>query len=140
MSTDSVERRTAIKKIALVGAGVAVFAFGGLGLLQLPGGKSTPKTVASSNTPTTNSSPPLDTIKVAYFGMATQSTGTSVEYLNLPSPVHLENVISVLKEKHVVLVAMLPSMQILINGTPAEGNPELEDHSEIDFIPVFAGG
>ncbi|MDG6996309.1 MAG: MoaD/ThiS family protein [Nitrososphaerota archaeon] len=138
MSTDNVERRVAIKKIALVGAGVAAFAFGGLELLQLLGRKTTPKTVALSNTAPTSES--LLTIKVAYFGMATQSTGTSVEYLNLPAPAHLQDLLSELKQRHVVLVVMLPNMQILINGIPAEGNPELQDHSEIDFIPLFAGG
>ena len=81
------------------------------------------------------------TIKIVYFGFETvQTTGVNEEYLTLPTPVFLEDALSQVKEKHVVLAAMLPTMAISINGIPANGNPQLSNNSEIDFIPTFAGG
>ena len=81
------------------------------------------------------------TIKVAYFGFQTvQTTGTTEEYLTLPAPVFLQDVLSRIKEEHVVLAAMLPIMSKVINGIPATGNPQLANNSEIDLIPLFAGG
>ena len=81
------------------------------------------------------------TIKVAYFGFETiQTTGTAEEYLTLPAPVFLQDVLSKIEGEHVVLAAMLPLMGITINGVPTYGNPRLENNSEVDFIPIYAGG
>ena len=81
------------------------------------------------------------TIKVAYFGFSTvQTTGVNEEYFTLPAPVSLQDVLSQIKEKHVVFTAMLPLMAINVNGITADGNPQLSNNSEIDFIPTLAGG
>jgi len=103
-------------------------------------------TISSSTAAITSDSPalvgaPADyAIKVVYFGMTVQTTGTKEEYLTLPAPVFLQDVLSQIREEHVVLAAMLPTMAIVINGTPADGNPQLANNSEVDFIPTFAGG
>lgn len=81
------------------------------------------------------------TIKVVYFGFQTvQTTGTTEEYLTLQAPVFLQDVLSRIKQEHVVLAAMLPIMAITINGIPADGNPQLANNSEVDLIPLYAGG
>lgn len=81
------------------------------------------------------------TIKVVYFGFQTvQTTGTTEEYLTLQAPVFLQDILSRIKQEHVVLAAMLPIMAITINGIPADGNPQLANNSEVDLIPLYAGG
>jgi nucleotide-binding universal stress UspA family protein/molybdopterin converting factor small subunit len=80
------------------------------------------------------------TIKVVYFGMSTQMTGSKEEYLTLASPVHLDNVLTQIKQEHAVLAAMLPVMQIVVNGVPTQDNLLLQDKTEVDLIPIYAGG
>ena len=72
--------------------------------------------------------------------MSVQSTGTKQEYIVFPAPVFLNDILARIKQEHVVLVPMLSTMAIVINGTPAEGNPKLANNDEIDLIPTYAGG
>ena len=67
-------------------------------------------------------------------------TGTKEEYFKLPSPVYLDDLISRIKQMHAVFVTMLPTMQIVVHGVPTQENPQLPDNTEVDFIPVYAGG
>ena len=67
-------------------------------------------------------------------------TGIKEEYLKLQSPVHLDDVLSYVKQEHVVLAPMLPVMQIVVNGVPTQDNPLLQNKTEIDLIPIYAGG
>jgi molybdopterin converting factor small subunit len=94
----------------------------------------------SVNASSTPSVPKLDTIKVRYFGMSVQSTGTSNEYFVMSAPVLLQEVINEIEKRHPVISAMLPTMQILVNGNPADSSTNITDGSEIDLIPIFAGG
>ena len=80
------------------------------------------------------------TIKVVYFGMSYQMTGTKEEYFTLQTPAFLQDLISLIDQKHVVFATMLPTMQVVVDGVPAQGNPQLQDKNEVDFIPLFAGG
>ena len=72
--------------------------------------------------------------------MSTQITGTKKEYLTLESPVYLDNVSTQMEQEHAVLVTMLPLMQIVVNGVQAQDNPMLQDKTEVDSIPIYAGG
>ena len=96
-------------------------------------------TSASSITSQTNTLSPV-TIKVVYFGMSDQMTGTKEEYFTLQTPAFLLDLVSQIKQKHAVFATMLPTMQIVIDGVPAQGNPQLQNKTEVDFIPLFAGG
>jgi hypothetical protein len=162
-------RREALRKILLISAAAGVVLLGGTELLNSisksksqtnPKAKqigttadqsqkisntssaSTSSTMAVTNdSPTFVDGPGNYTIKVAYFGFETiQTTGVAEEYLALPAPVFLQDVLSKIEGEHVVLAAMLPLMGITINGLPTYGNPQLENNSEVDFIPIYAGG
>jgi molybdopterin converting factor small subunit len=149
------DRRNLLKTIVLIAVGVGIAGLGTTSYLELlKGSKSPPSkqsvsslpnsvtnidTVANTST-TNNENSTYVTIKVVYFGMATQSTGTKQEYFVLQSPVYLENLLSQIKQKHVVAGPMLTTMQIMIDGNPTQGNPQLMDHDEVDFIPILAGG
>lgn len=152
---EKIGRRTALKSVAVVaavGAGAIVLGSGGLfSLLTSRAAKTANGTPAASSvtsnlqlkqdSPThPNNASVFTSIKVVYFGMAEQSTGTRQEYLSLPAPAHFEDLLSKVRERHVVLGPMLTTMQIVINGNPVDGNPILNENDEVDFIPVFAGG
>jgi hypothetical protein len=162
-------RREALRKMLVISAATCVVLFGGFELFNSisksksqanPKAKqnvttadqshkvsSTSSASSSSTVAVTNESPAFVTgstnytIKVAYFGFETiQTTGIAEEYLTLPAPVFLQDVLSKIEGEHVVLAAMLPLMGITINGLPTYGNPQLENNSEVDFIPIYAGG
>ena len=140
-----IDRRDALKLLA---CGVGVVALGAAGLTQIGKTKSALKLDSVSSLKATvvstssASSAPASyaTIKLVYFGMAIQSTGTTQEYWTMSSPVYLSDVLAELKQKHEVFAAMLPSMAIVVNGNPAEPTQQLSDHEEVDFIPAYAGG
>jgi molybdopterin converting factor small subunit len=168
-STSGLEatRREALKKMLLVSAGICAGLLGASGFLaafqhgiqQSRQGSVRAGTDAQSQ-PTSNvstisststsaiSKSQFDggaaaeyTINVKYFGFTmTQITGTSQEYLVLPAPVLLQDVIAQIEKEHVVLTPMLPLMAIIVNGMPADGNPQLANNSEVDLIPAYAGG
>ncbi len=152
---ERIERRRALKTIAIIAAaGTGAALLGAAGLFELFAGDG----VKSSLTGTPNSSyatvnqtgqntsvqsnvsRTFQTIKVVYFGMAIQSTGTRQEYVSLPTPAYFQDLLSEIRDRHVVLGPMLSTMQVVINGNPVEGNPILNNNDEVDFIPVFAGG
>ncbi|HZW56554.1 MAG TPA: MoaD/ThiS family protein [Nitrososphaerales archaeon] len=154
---ERIGRRKALKTIAIIaatGTGIAMFGGGGMFELFTHQGAKSPRTATPSHTNVTatvtpaqqNSSPlasgnkPLQTIKVIYFGMATQTTGTKQEYYSLASPAYFDDLMSQVREKHVVLAPMLSTMQVVVNGNPVEGNPILNNNDEVDFIPILAGG
>ena len=161
-------RREALRKILLISAGTCVALFGvseiigSISKLRSQNGSKVTQTkitaMQNETLSTTNTSSPstaaiaIDrslaisalsnyTIKVAYFGFQTiETTGVTEEYLALSSPVFLQDVLSQISEEHVVLAAMLPIMAITVNGIPVYGNPQLANNSEVDFIPIYAGG
>jgi ThiS family len=75
------------------------------------------------------------TVHISYVGMGTKS-----ETLTMPSPSSLTDLLLRLEKAHPSLVAMLPGMQTLVNGTAAVGNPQLVDGDSISFLPLFSGG
>src|SRR5271157_2474324 len=119
-------RREALKRILLISTAGCVASLGGSEIILSSAAKAKPQNY---------------TIKVGYFGFETiQTTGVNEEYLTLPAPVFLQDALRQIKDKHVVFATMLPIMAISIDGIPANGNPQLSNNSEIDFIPTFAGG
>ena len=73
--------------------------------------------------------------------MSTQmSGGIKQEYLSLPPPVHLDDVLNQIKEQHTIVPTMIQTMQIVVNGVPTQDNPLLSDNTEVDLIPLYAGG
>ena len=161
-------RRESLRKMLLISAGICVALFGVsdiIGSISKRESQNSSKvtqteitavqneTLGTSSTfgsstaafaidrPSTISATSNYMIKVAYFGFQTiETTGIAEEYLTLPSPVFLQDVLSQIGEKHVVLAAMLPIMAITVNGIPTYGNPQLANNSEVDFIPIYAGG
>jgi molybdopterin converting factor small subunit len=141
MSEFSPSRRRVLKNLVLISGGLCLAAAGGSTLLALSSRK-----VSSINLDRNVSNsdqvvqPASITIKIVYFGMSTQMTGSKEEYLTLTSPVHLDDVLAKIKREHLVLATMLPVMQIVVNGLPTQDNPMLQDKTEVDLIPIYAGG
>ena len=138
----SPSRRNALKSLLLISGGLCIAALGGSSLL---GVSSTKEGLQKSVDTNSGSKEQVDhstsvTIKVVYFGMSTQMTGTKEEYFTLPSPVHLDDVLAQIKQDHIVLATMLPTMQIVVDGVPTQDNPAIQDKTEVDLIPVYAGG
>jgi molybdopterin converting factor small subunit len=149
------DRRGALKSIILISLGVGVTLLSStslLGFLRNSSSKGSPgsqpqawvKSVATgitqSQPETTSENGSYFTVKVVYFGMATQATGVKQEYFALQSPASLYNLLTQIKQKHVVAEPMLTTMQIMINGNPAVANQQLIANDEVDFIPILGGG
>ncbi len=83
--------------------------------------------VSSSTSTSAFSTQSVITVKVVYFGMPIQTTGTKQEYITLHSPVFLKDIISEVTQRHPALISMIGSMQILIDGNPAEPNQQLSN-------------
>jgi len=77
-------------------------------------------------------------IKVRYVGMTNFIEETN-ETIKLTSPAKLSDLENVLWKSHPALQTM-ESMQVLINGTGAYGNPNLKDEDNVDLIALMAGG
>jgi molybdopterin converting factor small subunit len=134
-------RRRSLKTLLLIFGSVCLATLGGSELLASSSSKkSSPSRDTGSSTGGQVVQPASVAIKVVYFGMSIQITGTKEEYLTLESPVYLDNVLTQIKREHAVLVTMLPLMQIVVNGVPAQDNPQLQDKTEVDLIPIYAGG
>ena len=78
-------------------------------------------------------------VTVRYLLMA-QYLDTSQEYYALQNPATLLDLLSDVSKKHPTLAGMIASMQILINGAPAQFDSILKDGDEVDFIPLITGG
>jgi hypothetical protein len=145
-------RRSAIKKIGLMIAGITIASVGGATILgsierklqekpaSLANGNNSAISESSSTQFSTSSTSSLITIKAVYFGMSTQIQGTKQDYITLKSPAFLKDAISEVTERHPALIPMIGAMQILIDGNPAEPNQQLANKDEIGFIPLQAGG
>ena len=153
LSVQGFERRKALRMFGVIVAGVTVVSFGGFmvwdsldkNFVKSSSAIVNNQNVSSSSSTTAalvteNQRPSLITIKVVYFGMSTQTTGTKQEYLTLHSPVYLKDIISEVTQLHPDLIPMIGAMQILIDGNPAEPNQQLSNKDELDFIPIQAGG
>jgi len=159
----TITRRQTLKRFLLVSAGVCAAAVGASGILSCIGkktshdtskisqtgieaGQANDQVVVLANSSTSTDSPSQESpescsIKVAYFGFLTvQVTGVSEEYLTLPAPVHLQDVLSQICTEHPVLTTMLVMMAITVNGITVSGNPELANETEVDLLPTYAGG
>lgn len=129
MEIGEISRRDALKSIALFSTGVALVTIGG--------------TRVFGSTLSKQKNPTFIEAKVVYFGVTMiQMTGTKEEYFELQAPAQLQDLLSQIQRRHEVFAAMLPTMQIVVDGNPftPQDNPKLQDNCEIDFIPVFAGG
>ena len=78
-------------------------------------------------------------VTVRYLLMA-QYIDTSQEYYTLQNPATLLDLLSNVSKKHPTISGMIASMQILINGAPAQFNSILKDEDDVDFIPLITGG
>jgi len=132
-------RRSVLKSLLLISGGICVAALGGSSLLGVSSNKEGSQKSVNTNSRNNDQFTSI-TIKVVYFGMSTQMTGTKEEYFTLTSPVYLNDILARIKQDHVVLAPMLSIMQIVVNGVPTQDNPLLQDKTEVDLIPVYAGG
>ena len=80
------------------------------------------------------------TVRVVYFGMPLAVTGTKKEMVALSNPAYLSDLKVELVSAHPSLRAMLPTMLFLVEGLPANGNPQLQNDVEVDVLPQLAGG
>jgi molybdopterin converting factor small subunit len=67
-------------------------------------------------------------------------TGTKKEMVALSNPAYLSDLKVELVSAHPSLRAMLPTMLFLVEGLPANGNPQLQNDVEVDVLPQLAGG
>jgi hypothetical protein len=157
-STKGVTRRESLRWIGLLTAGVGIASIGGVTLLgflttrtQKQGASNSPSITnnapATSSTATgevattlSSSASSFVAIKVVYFGMPTQTDGIKQEYITLKSPAYLQDAISVVTDRHPLLLPMIGAMQLVIDGNPVEPDQQLINNDELDFIPVQAGG
>lgn len=82
--------------------------------------------------------PSYVSIKVQYVGMSSIIQPSS-ETLNLQSPAKLSDLEDVAWKLHAALQTMY-AMQVLVNGTAADGNPTLKSGDEVEFLALMAGG
>jgi molybdopterin converting factor small subunit len=78
-------------------------------------------------------------VTVSYHLMA-QYINTNQESFTLQNPATLLDLLSAVSKRHPTISGMIASMQILINGAPAQFKTILRDGDEIDFIPLVSGG
>ena len=153
-------RREALRKMLLVSVGIGSTLVGASAIMEISSrvrsrsnSKQTQTKIQGVQSQTVSSpiitqsstsiapEPSNYTIKVAYFGFLTeQITGTSEDYLTLPTPVHLQDVLTRIGQEHPVLTTMLPTMSVVVNGIAESGNPQLTNDTEVDLVPTFAGG
>lgn len=82
--------------------------------------------------------PSYISIQVQYAGMSTYIPITA-ETLKVKSPAKLSNLEAIAWRLHPALQTM-PAMQVLLNGTAADGNPELKEGDLVVFLSLMAGG
>ena len=119
-SEDNPSRRKALQKLALIPIG-AVAAIVGAGSLAYIFTRQ--KSIS---------------IKVQYAGMSLVIQQTS-ETVKIQSPAKLSDLENVLWKEHPALQTM-ESMQVLVNGIGASGDPDLKDGDEVVLISLMAGG
>ena len=126
--SEKLNRRDALRGIFLFSAGITLLAITG------------PSIAFGSSK--ARKDPTFIQTKVVYFGMSIQMTGIKEEYFTIQTPARLQGLLSQIEARHEVFAAMLPTMQILVDGNPFtfQDNPLLQDKTEVDFIPVYAGG
>lgn len=140
-----------LKAVALAAIGVSIFGVSGLVYfaskreevsdpVRIESSGGSIASISATTTIENSTSRTIDTIKVVYFGAATQYTGMKEEYFDIESPVLLQTLLDEIGQKHPVFKPMESMMQILVNGTPPSDNSTLSNHDEVDFIPVFPGG
>ena len=141
-------RRAAIFKILGGAVGVVAFVAAGYGLSRLLTGthsqsSSTNTTSAvstASGVAVQQSRQSGTTVRVVYFGMPLDATGTKKETFNLGNPAYLSDLKAALVGSHPGLKQMLPSMIYLVDGVSATGNPQLQNNVEVDILAQAAGG
>ncbi|MGA2876910.1 MAG: hypothetical protein ABSE82_15430, partial [Nitrososphaerales archaeon] len=109
-------RRTALQKMILLPIGAAV-AIVGAGSLAYYFAK--PKHI---------------TIDIQYAGMSSVMQ-QSTETVKIQSPAKLSDLENILWKEHPVLQTM-ESMQVLVDGTGAYGDPDLRDGEQVVFIAL----
>jgi molybdopterin converting factor small subunit len=95
---------------------------------------------SSIGAPVPSASPNEVSVRVVYFGMPSDFTGTKQETVTLPSPASLSSLKVSLTAMHPALKGMFPSMLILVDGVSVAGNPPLRDECEVDILAATAGG
>ncbi|MGV9196311.1 MoaD/ThiS family protein [Arcanobacterium canis] len=80
-------------------------------------------------------------IEVRYFAGIAQEMGTSVEELDVPDALTLDELVQMLSERHGTQAAhQLGVCAFLLNGSVAPRETQLPLNAVIDVLPPFAGG
>ncbi len=135
-SLSKLTRREALGKMVIITAGASVALLGTKGLLIFLSQNHQPQSG-------TDKSPPLSAqlflnVEVYYLGMA-GVIGSSMENMQISAPSSLSQLITEVCQEHPALETM-HSMQILLNGTPPQGNPMLKNGDTVAFLGSMTGG
>ncbi len=77
-------------------------------------------------------------IRVHYFGMIAENTGTNSEYITTPQPSDTKNLKMVLLEKYPILEKL--EFNIAVDQKLINQNTSISNNTEIALLPPFAGG
>jgi molybdopterin converting factor small subunit len=135
-------RREALGKMLLITAGASAGLLGASGLLVFlsqghQAQSSANKRPSPSAQPASHAQLFLN-IKVYYVGMA-NLIGTSMENLQISAPASLSELIAKVCQEHPAFQTM-SSMQILLNGMAAQGNPILKNGDTVAIMTTMVGG
>jgi len=143
-------RRDAIIKIL---GGAATLVALAVGAYALSSGSPSPQDASQSSLSTRSStvsgasgvlvqsgSASGTTVRVVYFGMPLNVTGSKKETVTLSNPAYLSDLKALLVTMHPTLKDMLPTMLFLVDGVSANGNPRLQNDVEVDILAQIAGG
>jgi len=143
-------RRDAIIKIL---GGAATLVALAVGAYALSSGSPSPQDASQSSLSTRSStvsgasgvlvqsgSASGTTVRVVYFGMPLNLTGSKKETVTLSNPAYLSDLKALLVTMHPTLKDMLPTMLFLVDGVSANGNPRLQNDVEVDILAQIAGG
>jgi len=79
-------------------------------------------------------------VRVLYFGQARELSGISEEFHSLPSPVYVDQLISVAMRAHPKLEEIRRILRVLVNGRSVSDNLELKEGDRVAVVPPIAGG
>lgn len=84
----------------------------------------------------------MTTVLVRYFASARVASGVDQEVLQLPAGASVSEVLGLLRERHPdALPRILEAASFLVDGIAVRDHSRpLEDGSELDVLPPFAGG
>jgi len=78
-------------------------------------------------------------IKVLFFGIAREITGSSEREVEYDNPLRVKDLIAIMKDKYSDL-NKLNSLLVAVNSEYAKDSFEINDGDEVAMIPPVAGG